>query len=112
MQTNNSCELLTAAMPVGSGDWLGVWSILIIVILSAVFAWWRPWEVSAFHGRYLMLKASLLLVNIRIALRLHRRRLPVTVKLLVLDAKLVYLIIRRWIIHKLQRRAKTPNEKS
>ena len=24
MQTNNPCELLTAAMPVGSGDWLGV----------------------------------------------------------------------------------------
>ena len=23
MQTNNSCELLTATMPVGSGDWLG-----------------------------------------------------------------------------------------
>jgi hypothetical protein len=102
-------------MPVGSGDLLGVWSISIIVILSAVLAWWRPWEVSAFQGRYLMLKSALLLVEIRIALRVYRFRLTTSVKLVSLNLKLGYLVLKRhafFIIHKFQRRAKTPNEKS
>ena len=103
---------MTEILAVGSSAVLGVCVISIIVILSAVLAWWRPWEVSAFHFRYLALKAALLLVNIKLALRFCRVRCQLAIKRLMLDAKFGYLIIRCRIIHKFQRRAKTPNEKS
>jgi hypothetical protein len=34
MQTNNPCELLTATMPVGSGDWLGCWWFKLATIAA------------------------------------------------------------------------------
>jgi hypothetical protein len=40
MQTNNSCELLTAPMPVGSGDLLGILVFLICFGISLPFGMW------------------------------------------------------------------------
>jgi hypothetical protein len=94
----------------GSGNLLGV-----IVILTAMLAWWRPWEVSALHGRYAVLKAALLIVEVRIKLRRYRFRFQLLVKLLILGVKIRYLLIKRMlliVVHKFQRRAKTPNKDS
>jgi len=38
MQTNNSCELLTAIMPVGSGDLLGCFLVILIILFVADLA--------------------------------------------------------------------------
>ena len=84
----------------------------MVIIAFVIIAWWRPWEVSTSQARYLVLKSALLLVEIKIALRLYHFRLTTGIKLVALNAKIGYLLLKQntsFVIHKFQGARMTPN---
>ena len=92
---------LPASPPWPAPIWLGA-------VFVVIFMWWRPWEVPAFHGRYIALKLLLLRVQVLKACYLVLLRLKYASALLVLYAKwskpflhLRYLLFKRFI-HKLR----------
>ena len=93
-----------------------VW--LETAVFFTILLWWSPWEVPAFHGRYLALKLLLLRVHVLQTYYLGLLRLKYALQLFMLYAKwwkpllhLRYLLFKRFISHKLKGRAPVPASK-